>query len=156
MNNFNDLSKSELFDLAPGFCYDSSQIDEESSLDLSNFDFSVIFFQDSFKLKEVKNLNIINQSDLEPVKVKPKQNRRQNIEIKQLQHDLQLAKIELAQREFQQNNLKIEYTNRCEGLQEKCDDLNHQNQILRARLESINAVKNKIKIKIKIKKKIKN
>lgn len=51
MNNFDDLSKSELFDLAPGFCYDSSQIDEESSLDLSNFDFSVIFTMNYLKSK---------------------------------------------------------------------------------------------------------
>lgn len=45
MNNFDDISKSELFDLTPGFGYDSSQIDDDSSLDLSNFDFGVILVQ---------------------------------------------------------------------------------------------------------------
>ncbi|CAF0717911.1 unnamed protein product [Brachionus calyciflorus] len=119
MNILDEISKSELFDLTPGFDNSSSNIDEDSSLDISNFDLS---------------------ADLESLKIKSKQNRRQNIELKQLQHDLQLAKIELSQREFQLNNLKVEYSNRCENLQEKCDDFSHQNQILKARLESIVAI----------------
>lgn len=77
---------------------------------------------------------------MQSFKLKTKNKRRQDIEFKQLQHDLQLAKIELSQREFQTNSLKVEYQNKCESLQEKCHELTHQNQLLNARLSSIVAV----------------
>ena len=77
---------------------------------------------------------------MEQFKSKSNQNKKLQIESKQLQHDLQLAKIELAQRDFQLNNLKIDYSNKSEGLQEKVHELTHQNQILNAKLNSIVAV----------------
>jgi hypothetical protein len=60
--------------------------------------------------------------------------------VKQLQHDLQLTRIDLAQREYQLNNLRIEHNSKCESLEEKCQDLTHQNQMLNARLNSLIAV----------------
>ena len=63
--------------------------------------------------------------------------KRNELEYKQLQHDLQLAKIELAQREFHLNQLRIESANKIEILQEKVHELSHQNQMLTARLNNI-------------------
>ena len=73
-------------------------------------------------------------------KAKNNRAKRQQYEIKQLQHDLQLCKIDLAQRDFQVNNLRLEYAQKCEGLEEKCHDLTYQNQMLNARLSSTIAV----------------
>lgn len=68
--------------------------------------------------------------------------RRQQLEIRQLKHDLQLAKVELTQREFQLTNIKHEYESRFEILQEKAGHLVHQNQLLNTQLSSLNAVCN--------------
>ena len=82
-----------------------------------------------------------NKVDIGPIKSSINKNRkRQEIEIKQLKHDLQLSKIELGQREFQLNNVRHEYQNRYEILQEKVNHLTHQNQLLTAQLNSLNAV----------------
>jgi progesterone-induced-blocking factor 1 len=54
----------------------------------------------------------------------------------QMEHDLRMCKIELSQREAQLNNLRIEYTTKCEQLNEKCNDLHHQNQMLTTRLHN--------------------
>ena len=48
--------------------------------------------------------------------------------------------MELSQRDFQLSNLKLEYTTKCEQLQEKVFELSHQNQMLSARLNSVEAV----------------
>jgi hypothetical protein len=63
--------------------------------------------------------------------------KRKELEHKQLQHDIQLAKIEVAQREFQMNQLRLESQNKIEILQEKVHDLSHQNQILTTRLNNL-------------------
>lgn len=72
--------------------------------------------------------------------MKSKQKKRQDIEMRQLKHDFQLAKIELAQREFELNNYKLDYGSKYENLQEKVNELTHHNQILKVQLDSINAV----------------
>ncbi len=74
---------------------------------------------------------------MENFKVKSKHKKRQELEFKQLQHDIQLAKIELAQRDFRLNQLKMESTNKIEILQEKVHELSHQNQMLTTRLNNI-------------------
>ena len=61
---------------------------------------------------------------------------------------MQLTRIDLAQRDFQLHTLRIEYNSKCEGLEEKCQDLMHQNQMLNARLNSLIAVNNDFKTKI--------
>lgn len=71
---------------------------------------------------------------------KSNQAKKLQFECKQLQHDLQLTKIDLAQRDFQLNNLKIEHATKVESLEEKCNDLTHQNQMLNARLNHLIAV----------------
>lgn len=45
MNILDEISKSELFDLSPGFSNDSSQLDDDTSLELSNFDLSVKIYE---------------------------------------------------------------------------------------------------------------
>lgn len=74
------------------------------------------------------------------MKHKSNQKRRSLYENKQLQHDLQLCKIDLAQRDFQLNNLKLEYQQKIENLEEKCSDLSYKNQMLNAKLNSTIAV----------------
>lgn len=74
------------------------------------------------------------------MKHKSNQKRRSLYENKQLQHDLQLCKIDLAQRDFQLNNLKLEYQQKIENLEEKCSDLSYKNQMLNAKLNSTVAV----------------
>ena len=61
---------------------------------------------------------------------------KQLIERKQLVHDIQLLKIELSQKNLQIENLKAEYLQRTEELEEQLNDTLHQKQILTARLES--------------------
>ncbi|WAR11534.1 PIBF1-like protein [Mya arenaria] len=61
---------------------------------------------------------------------------KQLIERKQLSHDLQLVRIELSQKNLQVENMKAEYLQRVDDLDEKLNDERHQKQILQARLES--------------------
>ena len=61
---------------------------------------------------------------------------KQLIERKQLCHDLQLVRIELSQKNLQCENMKAEYLQRVDDLEEKLNDQTHQKQILQARLES--------------------
>lgn len=61
---------------------------------------------------------------------------KQLIERKQLAHDLQLVRIELSQKNLQIENMKAEYLQRVDDLEEKLHDAQHQKQILHARLES--------------------
>ncbi|KAH3849855.1 hypothetical protein DPMN_092259 [Dreissena polymorpha] len=61
---------------------------------------------------------------------------RQLIERKQLSHDLQLVRIELSQKHLQIENMKAEYLQRVDDLEEHLNDERHQKQILQARLES--------------------
>jgi progesterone-induced-blocking factor 1 len=113
-----DFSKSELFDLSGELSNESSQLDG-GSLDNSNFE-----LDDEIKAFKLKSIN----------------NKKNQIEIKQLQHDLQVARIELSQREYQYNNIKMEHLTKTESLQEKVHELTHQNQLLNARLNSIEAI----------------
>lgn len=61
---------------------------------------------------------------------------KQLIERKQLSHDLQLVRIELSQKHLHIENMKAEYLQRVDDLEEKLNDERHQKQILQARLES--------------------
>ena len=61
---------------------------------------------------------------------------KQLIERKQIMHDLQLARIELSQKNLQIENMKAEYLQKVDELEEKLHDEMHQKQILQARLES--------------------
>ena len=61
---------------------------------------------------------------------------KQLIERKQLTHDLQLVRIELSQKHLQIENMKVEYVQRVDDLEEKLNEERHQKQILQARLES--------------------
>jgi len=61
---------------------------------------------------------------------------KQLIERKQLSHDMQLLRIELSQKHLQIENMKAEYLQRVDDLDEKLNDERHQKQILQARLES--------------------
>lgn len=54
---------------------------------------------------------------------------RQLLEKKQLEHDLQLVKIELNQKEYLLENAKTEYQMRLEELEEKLQECRHQKQI---------------------------
>ena len=109
-----NFSKSELFDLSGELSNESSQL-----LDNSNFE-----LDDEIKTFKLKSI----------------QNKKNQIEIKQLQHDLQVARIELSQREYQFNSIKMEHLTKTESLQEKVHELTHQNQLLNARLNSIEAI----------------
>ena len=77
---------------------------------------------------------------MESFKLKKQGNKRQKLEYKQLQHDYQLIKIESAQKDYQLNNLKLNFANRCESLDERNNQLIHQNQILSSRLNEIVSV----------------
>lgn len=61
---------------------------------------------------------------------------KQLIERKQIMHDLQLVRIELSQKNLQIENMKAEYLQKVDDLEEKLHDEIHQKQILQARLES--------------------
>ena len=61
---------------------------------------------------------------------------KQLIERKQIMHDLQLVRIELSQKNLQIENMKAEYLQKVDELEEKLHDEMHQKQILQARLES--------------------
>ena len=61
---------------------------------------------------------------------------KQLIERKQIMHDLQLVRIELSQKNLQIENMKAEYLQKVDELEEKLHDESHQKQILQARLES--------------------
>ena len=61
---------------------------------------------------------------------------KQLIERKQIVHDLQLARIELSQKQLQVENMKAEYLQKVDDLEERLHDQTHQKQILQARLES--------------------
>ncbi len=61
---------------------------------------------------------------------------KQLYERKQLLHDMQVVKIELSQKSLLVDNLKAEYMQKVEELEEKYSDTKHQKQILQARLES--------------------
>lgn len=115
-----DLSKSELFDLSGEFelSNDSSQLDG-GSLENSNFE-----IDDEIKAFKLKSI----------------QNKKNQIELKQLQHDLQLARIDLSQKDYQLNSVKMDYLSKTESLQEKVHELTHQNQLLNARLHSVEAI----------------
>ena len=58
------------------------------------------------------------------------------LERKQLQHDMQVMKIELSQKSLLVDNLKAEYMQKVEELEEQLQETKHQKQILQARLES--------------------
>lgn len=66
---------------------------------------------------------------------------KNSLETKQLIHDLQLIKIESSQKDVLFNNLKYEYENKIENLQEKLNDTLHQNNILENRLNSVITVR---------------
>ena len=61
---------------------------------------------------------------------------KQLYERKQLLHDIQVLKIELSQKGLLLDNLKSEYMQKVEDLEEKLGESQHQRQILQARLES--------------------
>ncbi|KAM5181426.1 progesterone-induced-blocking factor 1 [Mantella aurantiaca] len=61
---------------------------------------------------------------------------RQLIERKELLHNLQLAKIELSQKNLMIDNLKGEYLTKIEELEEKLNDALYQKQILAHKLET--------------------
>ncbi len=67
---------------------------------------------------------------------KKKKISKQLLERKQLQHDLQVVKIELSQKSLLLDNLKADSIQKIEELEEKLTDALHQKQILQARLES--------------------
>ena len=61
---------------------------------------------------------------------------KQLLERKQLQHDLQLVKIELSQKNLMLDNLKADSMQKIEELEERLSNELHKNQILQARQES--------------------
>lgn len=61
---------------------------------------------------------------------------RQLLEKKQLEHDLQLVKIELNQKEYLLENVRTEHKMRVEELEEKVREYKHQKKILLAKTES--------------------
>lgn len=61
---------------------------------------------------------------------------RQLLEKKQLEHDLQLVKIELNQKEYLLENVRTDYKVKLEELEEKLQQARHQKQILMAKSES--------------------
>ena len=81
-----------------------------------------------------------SQDDRATLKLKATHSRKLNIELRQLKHDLQLAKIALAQRDYQLNSMRVEYANKCEQLHEANRELTHQNHMLNVRLSNIMAV----------------
>ncbi|XP_039601271.1 progesterone-induced-blocking factor 1 [Polypterus senegalus] len=61
---------------------------------------------------------------------------RQQIEKKELLHNIQLLKIELSQKSLIIDNLKMEHLTKMEELEEKLNDALHQKQLLAVRLDS--------------------
>ena len=61
---------------------------------------------------------------------------KQLYERKQLLHDIQVLKIELSQKSLLLDNVKSEYMQKVDDLEEKLGESQHQRQILHARLES--------------------
>lgn len=61
---------------------------------------------------------------------------RQIYEKKQLLHDIQVLKIELSQKSLLLDNMKAEYMQRVEDLEEKYGESQHQRQLLQTRLEN--------------------
>ena len=61
---------------------------------------------------------------------------RQLLEKKQLEHDIQLVKIELNQKEYLLENVRTEYKMRVEELEEKLNEHKHQKKLLIAKTES--------------------
>ena len=61
---------------------------------------------------------------------------RQLLEKKQLEHDLQLVKIELNQKEYLLENVRTEYKMKVEDLEEKLNEYKHQKKLLLAKSES--------------------
>ena len=61
---------------------------------------------------------------------------RQIYEKKQLLHDIQVLKIELSQKGLLLDNMKAEYMQRVEDLEEKYGESQHQRQLLQTRLEN--------------------
>ena len=57
-------------------------------------------------------------------------------EKKQLQHDIQVLKIELSQKGLLLDNIKAEYMQKVEDLEERYGESQHQRQLLQARLEN--------------------
>ena len=145
MNTDNEFSKSDLFDLSAELSLNSSEI-EDTTLGLSELDVRLQRLNKIFNLKSKINFEQFKE-DLKSFRLSTNKNKRQKYEIKQLQHDLQLTRIELAQKDFNLNNLKLEYTTKSETLEEKVHELNHQNQVLNARLNHITAVSFKKSIK---------
>lgn len=61
---------------------------------------------------------------------------RQLLEKKQLEHDLQLVKIELNQKEYLLENVRTEYKMKVEDMEEKLNEYKHQKKLLMAKTES--------------------
>lgn len=61
---------------------------------------------------------------------------RNHLEKKQLQHDLQVTKIELSQKCMLIDSMKAEYTQRIDDLQEQLADVTHDKQVIALRLDS--------------------
>lgn len=61
---------------------------------------------------------------------------RQLLEKKQLEHDLQLLKIELKQKDYLVENIRTEYQLKVEDLEEKLQECRHQRQLIQAKSES--------------------
>uniref|UniRef100_T1IU59 Progesterone-induced-blocking factor 1 n=1 Tax=Strigamia maritima TaxID=126957 RepID=T1IU59_STRMM len=61
---------------------------------------------------------------------------KQQLERKQLLHDLQLLKIELSHKSNIIDNMKAEYMTKVDDLEEKMADVQHQKQVIQARLEA--------------------
>lgn len=76
-----------------------------------------------------------DESELE-VNTRKRKVTRQLYENKQLQHDLQVLKIELSQKTLMLENLKADHLQKIEELEEKYGDVAHQKQILQVKLES--------------------
>jgi chromosome segregation ATPase len=74
------------------------------------------------------------------MKEREKKNKRRLIRIKQLEHNIQNCKAQLAQRDHDLNTLRLEHANKCESLQEKCNQLAYENKLLQAQLNNIVAV----------------
>lgn len=93
-------------------------------------------------ISEVSDLKFDQHPKKLSLKAKKQQQRekekiaRQLLEKKQLEHDLQLVKIELNQKEYLLENAKTEYQMRLEDLEEKLQECRHQKQILLAKSES--------------------
>lgn len=61
---------------------------------------------------------------------------KDEIEKKQLLHDLELLRIELSQKNLIIDNMKVDYLSKVDELEELLADTKHDKQILQARLES--------------------